>query len=182
MRHLFAALAILSTLTLIAAFLAWQRTRVWRDTIVVAQDGELSIRYTEPGEVRSVHVSHWPIEEAKRRYVTSQGGDTVPDIIFSDQGDQASIEVDSQGRVRADPVAAGPFHMSEPLPASRGVSIRILDVVLFSAVIPAAWLVRWVRRLEFRKRRARLGLCPECGYDVRAYSDECPGCGYPIGG
>jgi hypothetical protein len=39
---------------------------------------------------------------------------------------------------------------------------------------------------QFRKRRARRrrqkGLCPECGYDLRASPGRCPECGYESGG
>ena len=38
---------------------------------------------------------------------------------------------------------------------------------------PAAWL--WDRRR--RRRRARPGFCPTCGYDLRASPGRCPECG-----
>ncbi len=39
----------------------------------------------------------------------------------------------------------------------------------------AAWLLYFKR-----KRRARRGLCTQCGYDLRASKDRCPECGTPI--
>jgi hypothetical protein len=43
------------------------------------------------------------------------------------------------------------------------------------AAAPAAWVLRIPHRR--RQRRLRLGLCPGCGYDLRASPDRCPKCG-----
>ena len=42
------------------------------------------------------------------------------------------------------------------------------------AVVPAAWLVRKRRK----SRRIGPGICPSCGYDLRATPGRCPECGH----
>lgn len=52
-------------------------------------------------------------------------------------------------------------------------------VLLLAGVLPALWLRRfspWGRR-RFREQH---GLCPTCGYDLRASLERCPECGRPI--
>jgi len=54
------------------------------------------------------------------------------------------------------------------------VSLPLATVI--SGIVPALWLAAhsWRRH---RRRRA-VGLCPECGYDLRASPDRCPECGH----
>ena len=51
-------------------------------------------------------------------------------------------------------------------------------IVLVTAAVPVFYVrrVRWLRRAH----RARRGLCPGCGYDLRASSGRCPECGEAI--
>ncbi|MDB5298758.1 MAG: hypothetical protein JWO87_421 [Phycisphaerales bacterium] len=63
--------------------------------------------------------------------------------------------------------------------APYGSSIAILIVPLravaaITAVLPLGWLTG---RYRARRRRQRVGLCPSCGYDLRATPNRCPECG-----
>jgi hypothetical protein len=48
-------------------------------------------------------------------------------------------------------------------------------VAFVTAIVPIGWLWRRLRQ----QNRLRTGLCPACGYDLRASPDRCPECGTP---
>jgi hypothetical protein len=64
---------------------------------------------------------------------------------------------------------------------------RRLDVQLYSirypwlvagwSVPPLLWLAIRLRRSGIRRRRKRLGLCLNCGYDLRGSPGRCSECG-----
>ena len=61
-------------------------------------------------------------------------------------------------------------------PASGGWSLGSILLVLALSAGPLYWLLT---RVHPRERRERAGLCPSCGYDLRATPDRCPECGTP---
>lgn len=53
------------------------------------------------------------------------------------------------------------------------LKLPLWPLVAASALLPVAWLKRAIRE----GRRPRRGLCPSCGYDLRAITERCPECG-----
>jgi hypothetical protein len=60
---------------------------------------------------------------------------------------------------------------------SYGVRVPHWFVLFVMSLLPAARLLRHVRRTCRVRIRARQGRCLQCGYDVRATPDRCPECG-----
>ena len=61
------------------------------------------------------------------------------------------------------------------------VTAPLWPFALLTGGPPLAWWVARRRRLG-RERRAALGLCVRCGYDLRASPGRCPECGAAAGG
>lgn len=49
--------------------------------------------------------------------------------------------------------------------------------VIATALLPAVWVPRRVRSMLRGRKWGRAGLCPSCGYDLRASPERCPECG-----
>jgi hypothetical protein len=60
--------------------------------------------------------------------------------------------------------------------AATTFSVPCALVVAVLAIAPASALLR-LRRFRRHRRRLARGLCPRCGYDLRASPHECPECG-----
>ena len=56
---------------------------------------------------------------------------------------------------------------------ARSLTVPYWALVLVFSALPTIALLRLVQR----SRRSRAGLCPACGYDLRATPDRCPECG-----
>ncbi len=56
-----------------------------------------------------------------------------------------------------------------------GLAYRTL--FLITAAFPSTLATIRLRKRLVKVRRSRMGLCPRCGYDLRASPDRCPECG-----
>ena len=55
--------------------------------------------------------------------------------------------------------------------AVRANFVPYWSLALATALLPTTWVRRWLAM------RRNAGLCPSCGYDLRATPDRCPECG-----
>ena len=67
--------------------------------------------------------------------------------------------------------------IAPPTPIYRSGYESCNSILVLSSVFPAVWILdRLVMMREARAKR-HTGLCPTCGYDLRATPERCPECG-----
>lgn len=97
--------------------------------------------------------------------------------------DRREPEGEAHTVFRAEPSAAGfltgSFHTRGEMPATiHYLVVPYWFLTLVTGAPPACWAARWAARRLSRRRRRLRGLCPACGYDLRATPDRCPECGH----
>ena len=167
-RRLVNLLTVLSFLPFAAAVGLWVRSyAVYADCLyrhgpvhavsVVSRGGIVEVRHHayDPPRVRTADEARWRFVANGLRVMLSAGE-----------------------AVKYNAIGFGRFHATYPLAGST-FDIYVIPwwhVVLLTALFPALMIRGGVRRRR-KERRASLGLCFACGYDLRATPGRCPECG-----
>jgi hypothetical protein len=61
-----------------------------------------------------------------------------------------------------------------------GASISSQLAITLTAIPPCAWLLITTASILRKRRAVKQGMCPKCGYDLRASPERCPECGTPV--
>ena len=173
LRRLFTALSALSVLLCVAVCVLWVRS-YWVGEAVYREG---------PSQRLAVLSSRGQCSAFRTTYPASAANGPTR-WKYSDRGMWAEV-TRRPGLYRADPAVrcygpiAGfgmfdkPAGPTSNFAATREVFLPYWSLVLLTAAGPAAWYARRRRRLRSRS----LGLCPACGYDLRATPERCPECG-----
>lgn len=179
MRKLRRLAAVLSLLACAAVCTAWSRSYARSEKLIwTAEHGRHSVR-SAPGHV-VLGIYAW--YGGGRGPVTAEPGLTYE----RDQPMPAGMELMTIFLLCSDRTARivhwerGGFAWSQRS-SSRDLIITgvapFWSVSLATGAPPVGWSLLRLRR---RRRQKKLGLCPTCGYDLRATPDRCPECGTTV--
>ena len=155
-------LTALSLLLCVAAVALWVRSYLRTDTVCVARGHSLFYGESSRGGVAlawHTRTSHQEpvIDEARKKgwaWQTAPGRDRYMGIRRT--------------------FGFAWYHSAKPTGAvNRVAHVPVAAILLVAACLPVVSAARWWRG----RRRKRPGLCPACGYDLRATPGRCPECG-----
>jgi hypothetical protein len=153
------------------------------NTFLSANRGMIEIaveRSTEEGYLRIENLKDWNQTHPAGTFVRWNRGPSLlaGDHFPSINVDATEVELDHLG------FFIGQYSVPGMMGGSVDFIVHIVDIPLWSlfmllAALPAVRLLVRTNRLR-RCRREANGLCPICGYDLRASKERCPECGTPI--
>jgi hypothetical protein len=175
-RYLLAAFAIISAVLFLAVGVFWLRSYGKCEILRWTNAGGYRAIYTTQGsltvDLTLVDLSAYPQQFHGPTYQVDSAHppfDYVM-VLSTESGDRATDfsrggfewhELRNSARHRLYAEAVAPFW----------------SLALLTAILPATWLIRFAWARTGARRRRQLGLCPACGYDLRATPERCPECG-----
>jgi hypothetical protein len=177
------------SLLLCAASLVFKLRGIWQDDYAYRgkPDGPAAVIFAGHGSLWIGVEEHWPREGAwefasqpPSAYLTYNPAIAITSSSHFDMNSFPGISwMRASGWIARPP--GGPIvATSKPPPFILAISISWWFIFVIGAILPA---IRTTYRLELHRRRRsqlsreRAGLCPACGYDLRATPGRCPECG-----
>ena len=184
-RHAFTALSALSLLLCVAVCVLWVRSYWRNDWIAMPHSGDERRLVTARGWL--VMDNNPALERAMGRYSTVMARERVRFEEWQRQTDaftwwaERAFDAHRTGQPFPElPPASGAPHESAALPQLPTYEAQRLAPLPALAVVTGLLSVSCLHRAAIwhrRRRRARLRVCPTCGYDLRASPGRCPECG-----
>jgi hypothetical protein len=197
-RKLLNLAVLLSMLLFVATMVLWVRSgwavdhivlqfrgRLWdvasnRGWVVLSDQPQLD-KEIEQVNADLMHRARASGEAQARAYVATHTDELLAEFGEQEAFKSLAVHGDAPARKReaedaeaARIVALEAMRNAYIVPA-RVYRIPFAAVALASVALPAVQAVRITRR----RRRLHHGLCPVCGYDLRASVERCPECGAP---
>jgi len=162
--------------------LLWYRSHQGSDWITYASGNGIYHEYvTRPGQIRYTRVTGYP-----GRQSLEWRRDPFPPLrpVFGQQPVYRTwaivgIGFDGGSRKINSPEAPGGVYS----PVTVNYQITAVPFAVPALVCGVIGLLPWIRRrrrVRIEDARAKKGLCPACGYDLRESKDRCPECGSVI--
>ena len=175
-----ATVTIVSTILTVGALAAWVAS--YMDSVPYARHTQTCVG-TEPAQIHLFTLHAYAgllIAGDHGLTIAGDASDYRPGLAAgtTDYGNVLPVARNAS-RWRPDSyVLSGMIRLGAGTAESRVVSIPLWQLALICAVWPTWHLTRTNRRW----RAARPGLCPKCGYDLRASPERCPECGAAVVG
>ena len=195
LRRLFTLLSALSLLLCAAVVVLWVRGARDGDQFIFTTGGRLWWIMSGRGTIKVICVRQWPGPE-RFRWVTDDSSGRIPTVAYTappgseeewhalgiaGENTEVSTWLDGAGTPvslsesnHPDPRRRNALRESGMMPY-RSVTVPLWMPLVLASVAPGVVLAQRLRSRS--RRRAALGLCPRCGYDLRATPGRCPECG-----
>jgi len=165
-RRLLNLLTLLSLLLCVAAVVMWVRGSRRHDYLTYARPGTRYYLHWGAGRVEFTRAVSASVNVTRREFAAGSQSSSAASLPNWD-----SMYPDDGGRTAFG--GAIFYHVNRPDLRFQAAIVPLSWLALASAIGPAVAL----RRRLILRRRTRAGLCPKCGYDLRATPGRCPECG-----